>query len=404
MNEKLRILKMIESGQISAAEAARLLQAVDSGVGSAPRPPIPPIPHVPPRSEPHSHARHDERSNNGRPSGERSSDWDEIGKKFESFARDVAPKVERFAEVVADKIAVAADRVSDALTSEGAPPPHGQSRAPAPKRPSHSGGFVEKQIEMAVETGGYNELSLTGMNGDVRIKGYNGDKISARLVYRAKKAKANIELVKLGGKYFLKYEPDEFEMVSIDAFVPERAFSVVKIDGMNGQLDASSLSASEMRFSNANGDVSLAGLAAGNFSAESSNGRFFVSNIAAETATIENMNGVMETSELDISKLKLSNYNGLLSVVMTKFARHAEYVWSVETGNAKLDINLPTLPEIGYHIKAHAAMSEIRLGLTGLQYLINEPSLVEARSVSFDRAAKKIKLAVETSNAPLLIN
>ena len=415
MNEKLRILKMIENGQITATEAAQLLQAVDSGGAghSSMPPPVPPPPypaqsHTPPPSS-HSGARYDGyASNNGRPSGGSHSSYDDLGKKFESFAREVAPKVERFAEVVADKIAGAADRVSCAFAAEAAKTPHGQSHHhAAPKhsaRPTSSGGAVEKQIEMAVETGGYNELSLSCMNGDIRVKGYNGDKITARLTYRAKKSDAYIELVKLGGKYFLKYEPDEFHMVSLDAYVPERAFSVIKIDGVNGQIDAASLSASEMRFSNANGNTTLAGLAAGNISAESSNGRFSVSNIVAESATIENLNGPMETDELDISKLKLSNYNSPLFIIMSKFGRYSDYIWSVETGNAKLSINLPTMPDLGYHIKAHAAMSEIRLGLTGLQYLINEPSLVEARSVNFDKSAKKVKLAVETSNAPLLIN
>jgi hypothetical protein len=49
-------------------------------------------------------------------------------------------------------------------------------------------------------------------------------------------------------------------------------------------------------------------------------------------------------------------------------------------------------------------MGEIRLGLTGLQYIINDPTMVEARSVQYDAAAKQIRLNVETSNAPLVIN
>ena len=211
-------------------------------------------------------------------------------------------------------------------------------------------------------------------------------------------------MVKLGGKYFLKYEPDDFTVVSIDAFVPERAFSVIKIDGTNCTLDCSSLSASEMRFVNANGGMSLAGLAAGNLTAESSNGRFTMANIAANSASVENLNGPMEITEIDIENMKLSNYNAPLSIIMSSFSRYTDYNWNVETGNAKLSINLPTLPTLGYHIKAHASMSEIRLGLTGLQYLINEPSLVEARSVSFDTVAKRVKLSAETSNAPLVIN
>jgi hypothetical protein len=67
-------------------------------------------------------------------------------------------------------------------------------------------------------------------------------------------------------------------------------------------------------------------------------------------------------------------------------------------------MNLPAAPDLGYSIKARAAMGEIRLGLTGLQYTINDPSMAEARSVQYDMAAKQIRLVVETSNAPLTIN
>ena len=426
MSEKLKILKMLENNQITATEAAQLLQAVDGGGGASHMPP-PPAPFAPPPPAhtytpppssapppPPASGRYDGYTNNGRPGSSAPSSHtgiEDISRKFESFARDMAPKAQKFMETLADKIDGAANRVSGAFAAEhhGAPVSHGhgQSHRPAPpaKPYTPAGGVTEKNIEIPVETGGYNELSLSGLNGELRVKGYNGDKITARLVYRAKNAGASsIEMVKLGGKYFLKYEPDDFHQVTIDAFVPERAFSVIKVDGVNCQLDCASLAASEMRFANANGSTRLAGLSANNITAESSGGSFHISNISAESASIENLNGPMDTDELDIANLKLSNYNSPLSIIMSKFARHLNYIWSVETGNAKLSVNLPTMPDIGYHIKAHAAMSEIRLGLTGLQFLINEPSLVEARSVHFDSASKRIKMAVETSNAPLIIN
>ncbi|MCL2225462.1 MAG: DUF4097 domain-containing protein [Defluviitaleaceae bacterium] len=398
MTEKLRILKMIEDGQITAAEAAQLLQALDGGASSAPPPPA---------------KKYEGNSNDSKSHGEPHYGLDDLGQKFESFAREMAPKVEKFAGAVASQIAGVAERVSDAFT----PPPEAPATAAAPSGSQHraappkaakpsapAGGLEERQIELPVEVGGYNELNLSGLNADIRVKGYNGDKITARLTYQAKKAKAYIELVKLGGKYFLKYEEDEFSSVSIDAFVPERAFGVIKIDGINGQMDASSLSATEMHFSNSNGITNLSALSAANIYAEASNGRFSVSNITAESASFENLNAPLEAIELDIAKLKLSNYNSPLSVIMSKFDRHTSYIWSVETGNEKLSINLPTATNLGYHIKAHAAMGEIRLGLTNLQYLINEPSLVEARSTSFDSLPKKVKIAVETSNASLIIN
>ncbi|MCL2372689.1 MAG: DUF4097 domain-containing protein [Defluviitaleaceae bacterium] len=419
MNEKLMILKMLESGQITADEAAKLLNSVGEGGGApvpAPAvfPPTPPAPTQPTPPRPHG--------NNGPPPKPGTApsapafDLNDLGRKFENFAKDMAPKVQKFTETVADKIMVAADKVSNTFipteTSGGhTPPPPMQSqqhqRPATPPRPATTaapGGMTEQNVEMLVEIGGYNELNLSGLSGAVRVKGYNGDKISAKISYKAKKPGATIEMMRLGNKYFLKYEPDDFQSVTIDAYVPERAFGVVKVDNLNGSIDCQSLAAGDMRFTNANGSVSLSAISAKTIEIEGSNGAMIITGVTAENATIENLNGNLDTHELDIANLKLTNYNGPLSMVMSGFNRHTDYLWNVETGNAKLNMILPTMPDLGYHIKAHATMSEIKLGLTGLQYLINEPSLVEARSVHYDTATKRVKLAVETSNSPLVIN
>ena len=410
-NEKMMILKMLESGKISTEEASRLLQSVDAGgPGPAEMPNIPTMPTAPTASysppPPHSVPPVPPSAPRGNQyRSDAHSVLDDMGRRFESFAKDWEPKLKKATATVAEKIVGGVDRLSKSLSDHS--PQHHTHSSPygyAPKPPSTApGGLTEKNIEMVVDAG-YNELNLSGQNGDVRIKGYNSDKITARISYKAKRAGAHIELMKLGNKYYLKYEPDDFEVVMIDAYVPERAFSVIKLDGINAQLDCSTLAATEIAISNANGNTRLAGLAASNIKADSSNGRFILSNIVADTAVLENVNGVMETDELDISQLRLTNYNGPLSLLMSNFAQHTEYMWHIETGNAKLNMNLPTLPDLGYHIKAHAAMSEIRLGLTGLQFLIHEPSLVEARSVHFDRATRKVKMTVETSNGPLVIN
>ena len=429
-NEKMMVLKMLESGKITTEEASRLLQSVDAG-GPGPGGPVPntppgappPIPtsysaphtappptqtqHSPPPSAPYTSSPPPGSYGNSQVHHDPPNVLDDMSRRFESFAKDWEPKLKKATATVAEKIVGGVDRLSKSLSEPAAPQHHtyGTAYSPGPRPPVKAapGGLTEKNIEMLVEPG-YNELNLSGQNGDIQIKGYNSDKISARVSYKAKRAGAHIELMKLGNKYFLKYEPDDFEIVMIDAYVPERAFSVIRIDGVNAKMDCSTLAATEIAISNANGNTRLAGLAAGNLKADSSNGRFIVSNIAADSAVLENVNGTMEADELDIATLKLTNYNGPLSLLMSSFARHTDYLWNVETGNAKLNMNLPTLPDLGYHIKAHAAMSEIRLGLTGLQFLIHEPSLVEARSVHYEAAARKVKMAVETSNAPLVIN
>ena len=401
MNEKLRILKMLESGQISADEAARLLQSVDAPAQPTP-PPVPPAPSA-------------SFGNNGpRPGAGSSGSFasDDFTRKFEGFARDMAPKVQKFAESAVGAIVNATDKVSGAFSSATASSspsarPVQQHAAQMPRAaapvPHTPRGTTVMEIEQLVEIGAHNEINLQAIGGDLRIKGYNGDKITARISYTPNRAGAPIELVKLGGKYFLNYESDDFKNVSIDAYIPASAFSVIKLEAHNGTVDCSSLNSNYVDVLCQNGTTILKEITTSHLKAENANGHFTLSKIMANVAEIENMNGQLECAELDIAELKLAGFNSPVSILMSGFRTYSDYKWSVETGNAKLSINLPTMPDIGYHIKAHAAMGDVRVGLTGLQFIMSERSLVEARSVSFASAGKKILIAAETSNSPLII-
>ena len=433
MNEKLAILKMLEDGKITAAEAARLLESVEPTVAEAK--PVPAVPAIPPSVPAAAHK--DASANSAMPGGAASNGAvpggvtsgkampggaagqknnfeniaSDLGRKFEAFAKDFEPKLQKITETVAEKIVSGTERISKGIDTM--PRPAQPAAAPAPSRGTTPGtarsaavgaaSGTEKNIELMVADG-YNELSLSGINGDVRIRGYNGDKITARIICKPKRGKPDIDLVRLGGKYYLNYEEDDFERVSVDAYVPERRFQVIRLEGLNGNMDVSSLAAREIQIINTNGQTRLTGLAAENIKAECSNGQLTLMNIAADSAIIENFNGIIQAEELDIEKLSLTNYNGPLTLFTSMFTRYTDYQWAVETSNAKLTIHVPTSPDLGYHIKAHTTLGEIRLGLTGLQFLINDPALAEARSSCFDRSAKKVRLTAETSGAVLMIN
>ena len=422
-SEKMMILNMLQEGKITADEAARLLSSVEDK--DSQNPPHTAGPHMGPKTggvtpgrpqtgTAQSPGRETPRtvrgaadsgpiSNDGRrpvpprPSG--SVDFDELGRKFAAFAKDLEPKIQKATEIVAEKTVTLADKLSKSFDSASLPrmPETGAKSTASP------GAGTERNIELLIADG-YNELNLSGLNGNVHIKGYNGDKISARIHYKANRSSAAIDLMKLGGKYYLSYEEDDFQFVSIDAYVPAHKFKVINISGINGNMDLSGLSCDQLQISNSNGQTVLLDLTAESIKSESGNGRLTIGNITASTAVIEHFNGVVDAGEIDAEKLSLTNFNGSLSMSASAFNRFNEYLWNVETSNAKLTFNVPTLPGLGYHIKAHAALGNVRIGLTGLEFLINDPGLIEARTASFDSCGKKVRLALETSNAPLTVN
>ena len=397
-NEKLMILKMLEDGKISAKEAERLLEAAGredsvSGYhasGSSQRQPSSSGSYT---SSPPSYAGNTNNRPSGgpqRPAGD--SFASDLSRKFDAFARDLEPKLQRFSETVVEKTADIADKISRSLDD---------SRRPAPAVPRSDG--QEKQFELFV-TPGYNEFSIAGLNGDVLIHGYNGDKISASVFCKPKRLNAALNLMRLGNKYFLNYDDDDFDKVSVDAYVPENMFNVITVNTINGALDVSTLSADNITLNNSNGQTKLQSLSADFLKTECNNGRLNIHVVKARNARIENFNGAIDVLDLDSSNLRLTSVNGGIVVNMSQYEAFSDYMWDIESSNGKMTLNLPTYPNLGYYVKAHTSLGQIRIGLTNLNYLFNSSSLIEAKSINFAGSSKTVKLALETSNAPLQIN
>ena len=419
-SEKMMILKMLEDGKINTQEAARLLGAADGASAS----PASSSNQAPPRhASPGSGVGSDDGPRPNSPHGMHSAPGktvgthvDDMGRKIGAFAKEMEPKVKKFAEVVVEKTASAADSLSKSLSSHAekrpAPSPtSGQSSAyfpsaPASTRPAKSMGGasgIEEMIEIKV-TQRHAELNITGHNGQVMIKGYNGDKISAKIFSVAKRPGARVELATLGNKYYLAFDENDFERVCIDAFVPETMFDNIRVVTTNGDIRIASVAADFLQTENMNGGTEIASVTAGHIVSESNNGHFRISDAKADKASIENFNGEISVSKIDVASLKVTTFNGTIDMQIAAFSAYDYYNWHVETSNGKLGLVLPSYSALGYHIKGQAALDNVKVGLVGMNYLRNDKSYVEAKSINYDSAIKKADMTLTTSNAPLVIN
>lgn len=431
-NEKMMILKMLEEGKITAEEASRLMDAAGTG-----------------KTEPKNQYKSENRSNepagntnsgsynnstysnqssqsqnnyggqsghysgsygggnNRNYSGQSFDDFaNELGRKFDTFAKDMEPKLQKFTESVVEKTASFADSISRSLSQ---PDSHsgGYYQKPYGTRPAatpHYGSNVlEKNFEMLV-TPGYCELNLGGINGDVIVNGYNGDKITAKVNYKPKFHAAQIELMKLGDKYYLNYNEDEFEFVTVDAYVPEKLFKNIRIETVNGKIAISTIITDSLTVNGINVKSEIKNISAENFTMDTSNGETILFNVNGRFAKVETFNGAVNTTAVDVENLSLSASNAQIIMNIDYFNRFNDYTWVVESSNGRLVMNAPTSPELGYFVKAKTSLNNVKLGLTGMNYLVNNPNFIEAKSYNFDDAPKKIKISAETSNAPLTIN
>ena len=390
-SEKMMILKMLEEGKINADEASRLLASA-SGDTPPPRHDPQRPPSTTTHSAPKKPASHDSRSNE-------QAGTSGMGQKITEFITEMEPKVKKFASQVAGKTIEAADAISKSFQSDPESLPSHYSSSIT--KPSSAG--VEEVAEIKVShTDG--ELNLATLNGHVTVKGYNGDKISAKIYTVAKRPGAAISLAVLGNKYYLSYEEDDFERVSIDAFVPEGMFNTVKVASSNGNLNLSSITADHVFLEGYNGSSDISDIKAKNLTIETNNGALTLKDTTAQHANIENFNGNIFIGKTDICNLDVSTFNGAIEMQIADFLAYDDYSWNVETSNGKLLAVLPTYSTLGYHLKAHAALSTAKLGLVGMDYLNHSASSFEAVSVNYEMCLKKVKIELTTSNAPLTVN
>ncbi|MCL2397505.1 MAG: DUF4097 domain-containing protein [Defluviitaleaceae bacterium] len=418
--EKMMILKMLEEGKINAEDAARLLASAEGGGPAITAPAshgnqTPPRPAAPghPAAPTHGASADGPRPNSPAPTKTVGSTIDDMGRKFGAFMKEMEPKLQKMTETVVEKTASAADSISKSLSSHGEKKSStgGQTSghfpsAPAAARPTKTMGGasgIEEMIEIRVTQAGA-ELNLAGLNGQVLVKGYNGDKINAKIFTVAKRPGARVELATLGNKYYLAFDENDFERVCIDAFVPETMFDNMRVATTNGDIRIATIAATNVMVENMNGSTEIVGVSAKTIVAESNNGHLRLADTKADRASVENFNGGISISKIDIASLKTTTFNGPIDMQIADFAAHDYYNWHVETSNGKLGVILPSYATMGYHIKAHAALDNVKLGLVGMNYLRNDKSFVEAKSINYDAAVKKADMTLVTSNAPLVVN
>lgn len=358
-NEKSKILKMLEEGRITADEAARLLDAFKDKGSPAEQGPG------------YSHDGDAPRSNAGGrgPSSVGLDDFAaDMSRKFDELARDLEPKLRKATEKVVEKTAGIADRISKSLEASREDVSRGGRREDTPRAASSGGGRASTHnFSCKVTAGG--ELNLAGMNAPVNVKGYNGDTVTLNVTCRAKRPAHSGEGVvfrQLGDKYTLLYNEYEFDSVAIDAFVPASMFTFIAVQTVNAGLTVSGLSCKNGRLDNFNGDVSV--------------------------------------SDLDIENLKLTTSNSAVNISVGEFSVFHDYIWSVETSNGSVNLNLPFNNRYGYHVRAHASLSSVRIGLVGMNFLNNDGPNAEAISVNYDDKPTRVKLSLETSYAPIIVN
>lgn len=406
-DEKMMILKMLDEGKIGAEEAAKLLAAIN---GENTKKTIPNTPNF--EKENTTYKSNDSNQNSN---ASNSARFDEFGraignisknmaKKLGVFAKEITPKIQNVTENLVEKTVEVTDKISKSVAT---PPP----KPVKPTKPVNTVSTVtpavqrgktrEKSCEIVVN-GTLNEFNVITKNGSIFIKGYNGDKITAKLNYISNTD--NIQLTQSGNRYYLDYDENSFNSVSIEAFVPDKLFKRMQLTAQNSKLNLDSVSCSEIVVTTDNLELNLKNISSNYIKATTDKGNIELNNIATDSLDAITATGKITAESLDVQKLKMETDNSPINYKLFSLRNYTSYTWKISTSNAPMRVSIPISEEIGYSFKANTSLNSVSVGIANLNYTYNENNYVDAKTSNFDRAFRKVRISMDTSNAPININ
>ena len=273
------------------------------------------------------------------------------------WVRELEPKVQKAAQTVARTTSHIVDKIVKTLSETDF------------KNAGFGNQRGEKELNLALKVMPQDHLKLflKGKNGSIALKGYNGDQINLKVFYRNKEETDHgIRLVQMDQKIFLQYEEDQMNFVRMEGFIPEAYFHTLHLETSNSNIRVDSCKANDIHILTSNAKV--------------------------------------EVKEVDSAKVHIETSNAPIKTQLyaNQFVAYSQYQWYLETSNAPIEMITPT-GDIGYRIKALTSLSGIQTYIPHLTYTQSEGNYIEAQTLHYERASKKVDLNLTTSNASIVL-
>ncbi|WP_223701335.1 DUF4097 family beta strand repeat-containing protein [Sutcliffiella deserti] len=252
------------------------------------------------------------------------------------------------------------------------------------------------------------DLDLDVANGNVKIVPWkeNDVKIECEAkVYEvnsqdeARKAFLNEVLFSIdAGKLRFSVQKKHIK-VNATVFIPESEYDKLHVRMFNGRIEGESLHVTSMKLKSANGSITLQNTSSSDLEVETANGHIKLLDCNSKELEAETING-MVTVKGDIEKLDIQSFNGN---VIGELTGNAVRSIMAKTKTGSVDLYLPTTNSIEGELKTN--LGSFTCELPGMD-IVEEKSEVVQKSLHFKatkEGAPLTHILAETTTGSILI-
>ena len=265
-------------------------------------------------------------------------------------------------------------------------------------------------------------LRLTGKNDRVEIVGHKENSIIVEARYKLKRdQELRIEFEEEDGIYKLNYDYNAVHSMGLYIQIPDRQIPELRVDNKNSEIVVKNVKAEKADFITKNGGIELDSIKSTDLSAETKNAPISIYDITASKINLTTFTSPISLKSVDADFAKLLTTNASVNLdgidireiyaktsnagmIFRNFygaaqQKHPLYNLEAYTSTGDLIVELPQVGQIPCRINAATSLGNIRANVGDLEYLAHNKDFVKAKSKNYDTAEHKMNITLQTSNS-----
>lgn len=358
-NERIKILKMLENGEITADEASRLLSALE---GSS--------------STYTSNNNNNSTNNNGQ-----SIDFNRIINRITNTTQILAKKTSKIYNDLEKEVKSIFKNINTTSNKNS----------------------ICKEFNFALNDTN-NSLDLKSLNGEMVLKGYNGNKLTLKTIYIPKDINNNIEFYSTDNKkYVFTFMEEKFEKVSLEVLVPKKYFDNISLSSINSNFSLDSINFKNILCDTTNSNGIIENCEGQDINVNNVNGKLIIRGIKSNSLKVCNINNYVKLNNIDIKNVSVDVLNGEIDVINDYLNLFDDYDWKLETQNNSINIEINT-DNVNYNIDARTSLGKINILKNNLVYSEKRDYRVLAKTENVNQLFKNLNLCLETANSTIILS
>ncbi len=359
-NEKIKILKMLENGDITVDEASKLLSALDSSSTSYTS---------------------NTNNNNNNSSTNQSIDFNKIINKISNTTQMLAKKTSKIYNDLEKE-------VKNIFKSTNI---------------SSNKNSICKEFNFALNEAN-NILHLKSLNGEMVLKGYNGDKLTLKTIYIPKDINDTVDFYTTDSKkYVFTFMEEKFEKVSLEVLVPKKYFDDISLSSINSNFSLDSINFKNILCDTTNSNGIVENCEGQDININNVNGKLIIRGIKSNSLKVCNINNYVKLNNIDVKKVSIDVLNGEIDVINDYLNLFDDYDWKLETQNNSINVEINT-DNINYNIDATTSLGKVNILKNNLIYSEKSDYRVIAKTENVNQLFKNLNLCLETTNSVIILS